>query len=156
VNPLVFAATRELTIRGRDRFLAANGLVPDRYERLAEQVENALAGRALDARGLRDAVGATERLSPVIIVMCDQGRLIRWKGSGGWRSARPRYRPFNEALPGIRLDSWEETAAVRALISRYVCRYGPVSESDTVCGQPRVGQAMASACAACARSVLAG
>ena len=128
--PLVFAATRELTIRGRDRFLAANGLTPDRYERLAEQVENALARRALDARGLRDAVGATERLSPVIIVMCDQGRLIRWKGSGGWRSARPRYRPFIEALPGIRLDSWEETAAVRALISRYVRRYGPVSESD--------------------------
>ena len=33
--PLVFAATRELMVRDRDRFLAANGLTPGRYERLA-------------------------------------------------------------------------------------------------------------------------
>ncbi len=137
--PLVFAATRQLMARGQDRFLAANGLAPDRYERLAEQVDSVLAGRALDERQLRDAVGATERLSPVIIVMCGQGRLIRWKGSGGWRSARPSYRRFAEALPGVRLDSWEETAAIRALTGRYVRRYGPVSESDVAwwTGLPR-------------------
>lgn len=128
--PLVFAATRELAARGRDRFLAANGLTPGRYERLAERAESALAGRALDARELRDAVGATERLSPVIIVMCDQGRLVRWSGSGGWQSARPKYRRFAEALPSVQLDSWEEAAAIRALVGRYVRRYGPVSESD--------------------------
>ncbi len=128
--PLVFAATRGLTMRGRDRFLAASGLTPGRYERLAGQVEDALAGRALDALELRAAVGATERLSPVIIVMCDQGRLIRWRGSGGWASARPRYRRFAEALPGVRLDSWEEAAAVQALAGRYVRRYGPVTDSD--------------------------
>ncbi len=128
--PLVFAATRELTARGRDRFLAANGLTPRRYEHLAEQVEGALAGRALDSRELQDAVGTAERLSPVIIVMCDQGRLVRWRGSGGWRNARPRYRRFAEALPDVQLDSWEAAAAVRSLAERYVRQYGPVSESD--------------------------
>lgn len=34
----------------------ANGLTPDRYERLAKQVESALAGRALGTRELRDAL----------------------------------------------------------------------------------------------------
>lgn len=128
--PLVFAATRGLAAPGRDRFLAASGLTPRCYERLAGQVETALAGRALDARELRAAVGATQRLSPVIIVMCDQGRLVRWRGSGGWASARPRYRRFAEALPQIRLDDWEQADAVRALAGRYVRRYGPVSEND--------------------------
>jgi DNA glycosylase AlkZ-like len=94
--PLVFAATRQLAARGKDRFLAANGLTPGRYQHLAEQVEGALAGRALDARELRTAIGTAERLSPVIIVMCDQGRLVRWRGSGGWQSARPKYRRFAE------------------------------------------------------------
>lgn len=86
--PLVFAATRKLTSRGRERFLAANGLTPRRYERIAERVAAELTGRALDAHELRDAIAATEPLSPVIIVMCDQGRLVRWKGTGGWRSTR--------------------------------------------------------------------
>lgn len=71
--PLVFAATRKLTARGRERFLAANGLTPRRYERIADRVAAQLAGRALDAHQLRDAIAATEPLSPVIIVMCDQG-----------------------------------------------------------------------------------
>jgi hypothetical protein len=87
--PFVFAATRKLTSRGLERFLAANGLTPRRYERIAERVAAELAGRALDAHKLRDAIAATEPLSPVITVMCDQGRLVRWKGTGGWRSARP-------------------------------------------------------------------
>ncbi len=93
-------------------------------------METALAGRALDARELRATVRTTQRLSPVNIVMCDQGRLVRWRGSGGWVSPWPRYRCFAEALPQIRLDSWEDADAVRALAGRYVRRYGPVSEND--------------------------
>lgn len=128
--PLVFAATRELTRRDRDRFLAASGLTRRRYEQLADRVEVALVGRALDARQLRDAVGAVGRLSPVIIVMCDEGRLVRWSGAGGWQGAQPRYRRFEEALPTVRLDDWEERAAIHELIDRYVRRYGPVTERD--------------------------
>ncbi|HEX9124314.1 MAG TPA: winged helix DNA-binding domain-containing protein [Actinomycetota bacterium] len=128
--PLVFAATRGLTVRDRERFLAAYGLTPRRYERVAERVARALAEHTLDASELRDAIAAREPLSPVIIVMCDQARLVRWKGSGGWQSARPRYRRFEEALPDVRLDTWEEHTAARALVECYVRRYGPVSESD--------------------------
>jgi hypothetical protein len=146
--PVVWAATRELAGRGRERFLAANGLTPRRYERMAERVTVLLAGRALNARQLRDALGATEPISPVITVMCDQGRLVRWKGRAGWRSAQPTYRRFDEALPSIRLDGWEEGAAVRELIGRYVRRYGPVTEGDIAwwTGLPRaaVRQAIAS------------
>lgn len=128
--PIVLSATRELAARGRERFLAGNGLTPACYERTAEQVTERLAGRALSARQLRQTLGTAEPISPVIIVMCDQARLVRWKGSRGWRSAQPTYRRFDEALPDARLDAWEEGAAVRELIDRYVRRYGPVSEND--------------------------
>ena len=130
LTPVVLEATRALRLRDRDRFLAANGLTPRRYERLADRVMAALAGRVLDGRQLRDAVGADESLSPVIIVMCDEGRLVRWSGAAGWQSARPRYRRFDEALPSVRIQVWEESAAVRELIDRYIRRYGPVSERD--------------------------
>ena len=128
--PIVLAATRELAARGRERFLAGSGLTVARYERIAEDVTAQLTGRALSARQLRDALGATEPISPVIIVMCDQARLVRWKGRRGWRSAQPTYRRFDEALPDIRLDTWEEREAIRELIDRYVRRYGPVTEND--------------------------
>jgi len=146
--PLVFAATRKLSSRGRERFLAANGLTPRRYERIADRVAAELVGRALDTRQLRAAIAATEPLSPVIIVMCDEGRLVRWKGTGGWRSARPTYRRFEEALPTVSLETWEERPAVRELVDRYVRRYGPVTERDiawwTGLGKTSVRAAVAS------------
>jgi hypothetical protein len=128
--PLAFAATRRLTVRGQRRFLAAHGLTLRRYETAATSITEVLAGRTLDASELRHAVGSLEPLSPVITVMCDQGRLIRWRGSIGWQGRRPRYRLFHEALPNVRLDAWEERTAVRELVRRYVRQYGPVSEND--------------------------
>lgn len=46
-------------------------------EELADRVAATLVGRTLDARELRDAIGAAERLSAVILVMCDEGRIVR-------------------------------------------------------------------------------
>lgn len=137
--PVVLAATRELLMGGHERFLAANGLTRADYEQIAERIEAQLAGRALGAREIRDALGGTERISPVIIVMCDEARLIRWKGSS-WSSAQPTYRHFDEVLPGVRRDGWEEQSAVRELVARYVRRYGPVTEDDVTwwTGLPRV------------------
>jgi hypothetical protein len=145
--PLLLAATRALAARGHERFLAANGLEVGDYERLASRVAGALTGRALDARELQSEIGATRRLSPVLIVMCDQARIVRWKGAGGWRSGGQTYRLFEEALPTVGLDTWDETAAFRELVDRYVRRYGPVTVRDiawwTGFGQGRVRAAVA-------------
>lgn len=130
--PLVHAATRELARRGRERFLAASGLSARRYARLADRVADALVGRALSARELRTALDAGESLAPVLIVMCDEGRLVRWRAAGGWDRTPPTYRRMDEALPGVDLGTWEPRAALRALVERYVRRYGPVRERDVV------------------------
>lgn len=128
--PMMVAATREVMARGRDRFLAENGLTPHRYEELAERVAAALAGRALDARQLRVAVATNDPLPAVIHVMCDEARLVRWKGPDGWQGARQTYRLFDEALTAVVREPWDEREAIRELVDRYIRRYGPVGTSD--------------------------
>ncbi len=127
---VVATATRRVVSRGRDRYLEANGLHPRRYEQLAEQVAEAVAGQALDARQIRAAVETREALPAVIHVMCDEGRLVRWRGRGGWGAAPQTYRLFTEALPHVDLSAWEEPEAIRELVRRYLRAYGPVSEED--------------------------
>lgn len=146
--PIVAAATRRLLARGHKAYLAANGLNPDGYRRLADRVVEALAGRSLDARQLRDVLATREALPAVLHVMCDEARLVRWKGLGGWRDARQTYRLFEEAIPGLDPGQLDEPAAVRELVSRYIRSYGPVSENDiawwTGLGKAIIRQALAS------------
>ena len=127
---LVMAATRGMLAAGHERWLAANGLTRRSYEQLALRIEDALGGGPLDARRLREAIGAREQLTPVLVVMCDEARLVRWKGGRGWPHSPPAYRRFAEALPGVEPDAWDEEAAMRELVARYVRRYGPVTERD--------------------------
>jgi hypothetical protein len=129
IVPLVLTATRQLS-RPSDRYLEANGLTVAGYDELAAEIENMLTGRAMTVKELNAVLAVGYRLSPVVIVMCDQSRLLRWKGRRGWRSAQPSYRRFAEALPHVHLDILDEPAAVRQLVERYVGCYGPVTESD--------------------------
>ena len=127
--PLVLAATEQLAVR-TDRYLEVNGLTPDRYEALAGRIETAVSGRAMTVRELSAALAVDQRLSPVVTALCDESRLVRWKGRGGWRSAQPAYRRFSEALPAVHLNSWTEQGAIPELVARYIRRYGPVTEAD--------------------------
>lgn len=128
--PLVFAATRELSVRGGEQFLAADGITLPDYERIARRVEHELGTASLSARQLREALGLAHPLTSVLVVMCDQGRLVRWRGAAGWHSAQPTYRRFAAALPSVRLDEWDGAAAVAELINCYIHRYGPVTARD--------------------------
>jgi hypothetical protein len=80
---------------------------PHGHERLAERASDVLAGRALDARQIRAARATREALPAVLHVMCDEGRLVRWKAPGGWSAASQTYRLLGEALPGVDLSTWE-------------------------------------------------
>lgn len=130
--PIVLAATRRLLSRGHERYLAENGLTRRRYQRLADRVAEALAGRSLDTRQLREALGTREAIPAVVHVMCDEATLVRWKGPAGWHDKKQTYRLFEEAIPNLDLSTWEEPAAIRELVLRYLCTYGPVSEADIV------------------------
>ena len=128
--PLVFAATKRIRMRGRDRYLEANGLTEERYARLAEKVETTLVGRAMTARALRTQLGVDRSLTAVMQLMSDEGRIIRWRPAGGRRDATSTYRVFGEALPGVDLTGWDEAEAISRLAELYVRHYGPATEED--------------------------
>lgn len=128
--PMVLAATRRLKERGRGRYMAANGLTAALYERLASRVEGELRGRALEVRELQSTLDVKPSLSPIVILMCDDARLVRWRGPGGWRSGRPTYRRLEEVISAPPPEQWDEQAAVSGLVDWYVRRYGPVTEED--------------------------
>lgn len=119
--PMLLAATRSLMARGHDRYLADNGLNRRRYEQLARRIEEALAdGAALDGRQLRAALGADDAVPAVVHVLCDEGRLVRWKGKRGWDGPTQTYRLFGQAVCAVRAQAWDESHALRELVRRYV------------------------------------
>ncbi len=130
VLPVVVGATRRMRSRGRERFLAASGFDEGQYLRSAEQIEIALAGRALSAREIRAAVGSPAPLSAVLNTMADEARIVRWRPVGGRRDSTPTYRLFREALPGVDLTGLDEASATTRLVELYVRRYGPATEAD--------------------------
>ena len=130
--PLILTATRSVRAQQRSRFMAASGLTSRLYQRLSERVENAVAGRAMDMRELQSSLHVEHSLSPVVILMCDDARLVRWKGPGGWQSGRPTYRRFEEVVPARAAGESDEQTAVGRLVDWYVRRYGPVTEDDVV------------------------
>ncbi len=128
--PPLFAATMRVRMRGLDRYLESDGLTREGYGRLAEWIEATLAGRALTARELRDELGDQRSLTVALHVMCDEGRIVRWRPAGGRRDSTSTYRLFSEALPEVDLDRWGEEDAIARLAELYIRRYGPVTETD--------------------------
>ncbi len=124
---LAVVATRDFVEPRSVAFLAAGGVTERDYRDLADRIEDLLAGTggALTAAALRARLGVGVSLSGVVNLMCDQGRLVRDRPIGSWRSRTISYR-----LPDGDLPSGDPEMARRALVARYIERYGPVSVND--------------------------
>lgn len=126
--PLVFAATRAATLASDRRWL---GTSAPTYERLAPEVQAALAGQSLTVAELRKVLGDDPELAGVVGLLCDEGRIVRDRPISA-RSTTFRYRLWADAFPDVALDAWDETSATRELVRRYVDGYGPVSRPDVI------------------------
>lgn len=85
--PIAYAATRSLALgRGRQYL----GLDPAAYAELAPRVLQALAGRALTTAEVRQELGGDGDLAAAVSLLCDEGRLVRDRPTGSWRST-PRF-----------------------------------------------------------------
>jgi hypothetical protein len=130
--PMVLAATRRLTEPLSTRYLTIVGVSETDYLGLAARIDDILqsAGEALSATALRHRMGADHSLSPVINLMCDQGRLLRDLPIGSWKSRTFTYRRFDDVFPDIAPVARKD--AVRELAERYIRAYGPVTLDDLV------------------------
>lgn len=129
--PIAYAATRgKLAILNR-RFREFHGLDdPARYRRQVDGVLEVLGGQELTARQIRDRLTLDADLSAVLQLMGDDGLVVRGRPFRSWKDRTQTYRVFREALPEVNLDRWEDDAAIRELVGRYIASYGPVTETD--------------------------
>lgn len=128
--PVVTAATRRIVEPLSTRYLAHIGVTETEYLALAARIEEVLqtAEGALTTSDLQQRIGAARSLSRVVNLMCDQGRLLRDRPVGSWKSRTFAYRRFDDVFPG--LPPVAEQAAVRHLVERYIRAYGPVAFDD--------------------------
>lgn len=126
------AATRHLRERWAVRWLRDVGMSAAYYDELANRIEEALADGPLTSRALRSCLGVAKEvpLPGVVSRMCDTGRLVGGRPPRAWRSPVREYHRWTDVVPNIDLDRWDEMAAIRELLRRYVESYGPVTVND--------------------------
>jgi hypothetical protein len=129
---IAVAATRQIGEGLAARWLRDSGLTQTDFDRLADQIEEALADGPLTVRSLREVLGTLREvnLSGVVGRMCDAGRLVGGAPPRSWRSSVREYHRWSDVLPGVDLDRWEQDEAIRALLERYLRSYGPVTVDD--------------------------
>jgi uncharacterized protein YcaQ len=128
--PVVTAATRRNVEPLSSRYMASVGVSRTDYLALAARIEQVLQSTegALSAAELRRRAGADQSLSQVVNLMCDQGRLVRDRPVGTWKSRTFTYRRFQDVFPDV--PTVAEDDAVRQLAERYIRAYGPVTLDD--------------------------
>jgi hypothetical protein len=126
------AATRNLTAGMAERWFRDSQLTRSEFDRTAALVEEALATRPMTVRDLRKelSVAPSVDLPGIVGRLCDVGRLVGGAPPASWRSSVRRYHRWIDVLPQVDLHRWDEAAAQRELIRRYIDSYGPVTLSD--------------------------
>lgn len=130
-----FQATRRQCVTAFKRLVEAGGVRRPVYERVAARVEGALRGRRLTAAelksGLADEEAAVPRaLNYILSLMCEEGRLVRARARGGWKSNLWEYALLDEWLPGVRLDGVAPDEARAELARGYFESFGPATVED--------------------------
>jgi hypothetical protein len=126
------AATRHIVEPLAVRWLRDSGLTDQEYARLTAAVDEALADGPLTVRALRQMLDVPQSvdLPGVVTRMCEVGKVAGGAPPRNWRSAVRQYHRWEDALPHVDLQRWDEESAIRELIDRYVHSYGPVAIDD--------------------------
>ena len=110
------------------------GVPPERFEKVAAAIDQALADGPLPASEIRRIVDPEGELgglfSAVLAQAADRLRLVRTTTTGSWRSDRFSYARWSDWLPEVDPDRVADAEARRMLAGWYVAAYGPVELKD--------------------------
>ena len=129
---IAWAATAHLSDAFAARWLRDAGLTPATFDRYAELIERELAEGALTVRQIRARLGLDREIDVPGIVgrMCELGILVGGASPRSWRSPVRAYHRWQDVLPDVHLDRYEEEEAITELVRRYIATYGPVTVND--------------------------
>ncbi len=128
--PIAYQATRHLFAGRAEEYRKHLGFSKKQFEDIADQVMSTIPEGGWTTREARGAVETDLNMSVVLNLLCDQGRLIRWRAPGGWKSNVHMYLRFDRAFPEVELDAMDIEAARRALVERHIDAYGPATLTD--------------------------
>ncbi|MFA9453214.1 MAG: winged helix DNA-binding domain-containing protein [Candidatus Aminicenantaceae bacterium] len=130
--PLAFAALKSLLIPRAEVWLAHLDLSSREYARLSRRIEAILAEEGKTTQEVKRDLEPGLPVSPVLNMMCDEGRLVRGLPRKGWKNNLHVYHPWSAYFPDIDLHSVTESEARTWVIRRYIEVFGPVSKKDIV------------------------
>jgi hypothetical protein len=128
--PVAAAATRTLA-RKTDTYRRQIG---GDYDRLAAEIEQAVAAKPLAGSDIRTLVDPERELGELfnllLGMMAAEFRIVRTNTTGSWRSDRYLYARWKDWFSETDPSEIDEAAARRELVRRYVAAYGPVDVGD--------------------------
>lgn len=132
--PTVFQAVRS-DLANPLKQMFKMGVSEAQYRELAAQIEQILGDQTMTAGEIRAALPPEmAALGPALTYaapqMCAEGRLVRAKVRGGWKSDLYEYARFDRWLPGVNLDAIAPDEACVVLAREYFDSYGPAAAED--------------------------
>jgi hypothetical protein len=128
--PIAYSATKGIFSTLSERYAEYHGINRKEYNKISKKVLELLQGKSMSASEIKDNLGNTSKISPVINLMCDSGLIIRSTPRSGWKSNLHTYQPLDEYFPGLDLFSIKENEARREVVKRYIAGFGPASAMD--------------------------
>ena len=128
---VAFAATRMMAEPASEAYAKFLGITEQQYRETSERILELLKGKnGMSVKRIREALGSSLNVSPIVNLMCDQGLLIRGAPEKGWRSNLHTYHVFSECFPDVKLDEMSEEEARKAVVRWYLGSFGPVTLND--------------------------
>jgi hypothetical protein len=132
--PAVFQAVRS-DLANPLKQMFKMGVSEAQYHELALYIEQILGDQTMTAGEIKAALPPEmAALGPALAYaapqMCAEGRLVRAKVRGGWKSDLYEYARFDRWLPGVKLDSVTPEEGRVALAREYFGSYGPATVED--------------------------
>jgi hypothetical protein len=132
--PAVFQATNSALANPLKQMFKM-GVSESQYRELAAQIEQILDSRTLTAGEIKGALppemaALGPALSYAAPQMCAEGRLVRAKVRGGWKSDLYEYARLDRWLPDVNLDEISPDEARVVIAREYFDSYGPATSED--------------------------
>jgi hypothetical protein len=128
---VAFAATRMMSEPASEAYAKFLGVTEQQYRETSRRIMELLKGKnGMSVKRIREALGTSLNVSPIVNLMCDQGLLVRGAPVKGWRSNLHTYRLLSEFFPDVKLDEMSDAEARKAVVRWYLGSFGPVTEND--------------------------
>lgn len=127
---LAYQALKAPMIQMCTSYCERRGISKAEYADASKQVLTALENGGLTATEIKRTTGLGLSLSPILVLMCDQGLIVRGAPRGGWASNKHSYHLFKQYLSDADLSGTAEPDAISGLIQAYLKAFGPATETD--------------------------